>query len=60
MAAANAQTPIYTPRIVAFVDILGFKNMVLNSQSNYSERERIMQAMNIIHGQIYNLSATVK
>ena len=41
---------IYEDRIVAFVDILGFKNMVTTSQDNLLEQQRIMRAMDIIHG----------
>lgn len=41
--------PIYENRILAFVDILGFKNMVQVSASNFEEQVRLMKAMNIIH-----------
>lgn len=41
--------PIYENRILAFVDILGFKNMVQVSVSNFQEQIRLMNAMNIIH-----------
>lgn len=41
---------IYEERIVAFVDILGFKSMVDKSEESYQEQNRIMEAMDIIHG----------
>ncbi len=41
--------PIYENRILAFVDILGFKNMVQISASNIQEQIRLMKAMDIIH-----------
>lgn len=41
--------PIYENRILAFVDILGFKNMVQVSASNFQEQIRLMKAMDIIH-----------
>lgn len=40
---------IYENRILAFVDILGFKNMVQVSASNPQEQLRLMKAMDIIH-----------
>lgn len=40
---------IYECRILAFVDILGFKNMIQQSTFNFSEQKRILKAMNIIH-----------
>lgn len=45
----NMNTPVYESRILAFVDILGFKNMVLASDNNYQEQQRILKAMSIIH-----------
>lgn len=45
----NMDALVYEPRILAFVDILGFKNMVLGSADNYQEQQRILQAMRIIH-----------
>ena len=44
------EPPIYKSRILAFVDILGFKNMIQQSASDYKEQQRILNAMNIIHG----------
>lgn len=40
---------IYEYRILAFVDILGFKNMIQQSTCNSLEQKRILTAMNIIH-----------
>lgn len=40
---------IYEYRILAFVDILGFKNMIQQSIYNIQEQKRILYAMNIIH-----------
>lgn len=40
---------IYEYRILAFVDILGFKNMIQQSTCNFHEQKRILNAMNIIH-----------
>lgn len=40
---------IYESRILAFVDILGFKNMIHRSISSFSEQRRILEAMDIIH-----------
>lgn len=40
---------VYENRILAFVDILGFKNMVQISASNFQEQIRLMKAMEIIH-----------
>lgn len=42
-------SPIYEKRVVAFVDILGFKNMVVASQTDIIQQQRILQAMDIIH-----------
>lgn len=39
---------IYEQRILAFVDILGFKNMVEGAVHNKSEQERILTAMRIV------------
>lgn len=39
---------IYEYRILAFVDILGFKNMIQQSTCNSLEQKRILTAMNII------------
>lgn len=44
------ESPIYESRILAFVDILGFKNMIQQSAFDYKEQQRILNAMNIIHG----------
>ena len=40
---------IYESRILAFVDILGFQNMIQQSTFDYKEQQRILDAMNIIH-----------
>ena len=40
---------IYEYRILAFVDILGFKNMIQQSTCNFLEQKRILNAMKIIH-----------
>lgn len=40
---------IYEDRILAFVDILGFKSMVQQSACNPQEQQRILNAMEIIH-----------
>lgn len=40
---------IYEYRILAFVDILGFKNMIYQSACNLQEQKRILKAMKIIH-----------
>lgn len=42
-------SPIYEHRVFAFVDILGFKNMVHTSAFVPQEQARIMKAMEIIH-----------
>ena len=39
----------YEKRIVAYVDILGFKNMVADSQKNTEVSERIHNALKRIH-----------
>lgn len=44
------KSPIYESRILAFVDILGFKSMIQKSAFDYKEQKRILNAMNIIHG----------
>ena len=40
---------IYESRILAFVAILGFQNMIQQSTFDYKEQQRILDAMNIIH-----------
>ena len=40
---------IYEDRILAFVDILGFKSIVQQSACNPQEQKRILNAMEIIH-----------
>lgn len=40
---------IYEERILAFVDILGFKNIIQRSISSFPEQRRILDAMKIIH-----------
>ncbi|MCM1263718.1 MAG: hypothetical protein NC313_13485 [Butyrivibrio sp.] len=40
---------VYEYRILAFVDILGFKDMVYQSACNLQEQKRISDAMEIIH-----------
>ena len=42
-------SPIYEDRILAFVDILGFKSIVQQSTCNPQEQKRILNAMEIIH-----------
>ena len=46
----SQDSSIYEYRILAFVDILGFKNMIQQSIGNFHEQQRILNAMNIIHG----------
>lgn len=45
----SQDTSIYEYRILAFVDILGFKNMIYQSACNLQEQKRISNAMKIIH-----------
>ena len=40
---------IYEDRVLAFVDILGFRSMIKDSESDYEAQERIKKAMDIIH-----------
>ncbi len=40
---------VYEQRIVAFVDILGFKNMVCNSTDSRLEQQKILDAMKLIY-----------
>lgn len=40
---------IYKDRVLAFIDILGFKDMISQSVDNELEQQRILQAMDIIH-----------
>lgn len=40
---------IYEYRILAFVDILGFKNIIQQSACNVYEQKRILKAMDLIH-----------
>ena len=45
----NDTNSIYEDRVLAFVDILGFRSMIKDSESVYEAQKRIKTAMNIIH-----------
>lgn len=40
---------VYEERVLAFVDIIGFRDMVTKSENNNALQEKISQAMDIIH-----------
>lgn len=46
---SNITDSIYEERVLAFVDILGFRSMIENSKSKLEDQKKIKMAMDIIH-----------
>ncbi|WP_109127450.1 hypothetical protein [Dyella sp. C11] len=50
--ASSTQTIVFEDRVVAFVDVLGFKSMALEATSNYLARNKLENLVNLLSSSI--------